>query len=657
MFISKVKPDMKSLLYFFDNKHNFFTKVDVYFTHNDQQLKAVLLWPFRRGVFVPECFEVFYNGGWHPKKGQHFVHLYAEALTVNKQMHELVEKIKASEKAAKLQLERKFNTIVQQVAKQIEHNLNQHVPTVCKVSEDYLYINVTMCIGDIEETGRLEMNNYVHHHTNINEAVAQFAKEYTSKLLEQIPRRKQLHAVNSKPEPIYVTTVPTPNPLAQKDLGQQMLCVSVHCEGYCSTCNEIVIDSVDGNRQINLHHLSYYKGECIVNIVGDNVVCPTCHAVVPKDNVTIVDTNKNELVIKRKLSELTFMGTDKEEIGAIIRTVLYDYTEEMKSFWQAYCFVATQNWDVYSQELTVQELQWALKDHIEHLPNTKQGLLTEIQKLEEKDRQAVWQKANETIVRYYSDITVFGWDIPQAIKLIGQNRAAFIFSNLCMSQDLKEIRARKIGRYFMKYNEEIQRLETMINQQHKQIQELRQESGRLSNKLGQAYERISSLEQTQQTHKTQERNKSDILKIQQLKGLIEELKTEVVSLSSQISHIPEEEELILTEEVTKQEVISRGDVLRGKTILILGGYRDKQVQSKDNYTVITHTARTIDPAFYEALKQADIIIILTRYISHRAMWEAKEFAILEEKVVYYSTFTNVPAILDEVVSKVVDRSS
>ncbi|MFX3625133.1 MAG: DUF2325 domain-containing protein [Ectobacillus sp.] len=92
-------------------------------------------------------------------------------------------------------------------------------------------------------------------------------------------------------------------------------------------------------------------------------------------------------------------------------------------------------------------------------------------------------------------------------------------------------------------------------------------------------------------------------------------------------------------------------MLKGKHILILGGYREKQVQQEQDYTISTHSARTIDPSFYDALKQADILVILTRYISHRAMWEAKEFAILEEKSVYYSTFTNVSAILDEVAGK------
>ena len=55
-----------------------------------------------------------------------------------------------------------------------------------------------------------------------------------------------------------------------------------------------------------------------------------------------------------------------------------------------------------------------------------------------------------------------------------------------------------------------------------------------------------------------------------------------------------------------------------------------------------------DPQYYEYLNKADLYgIILTRYISHHAMWEAKEYAILEQKSIFYSTFTNIPTILKE----------
>ena len=85
--------------------------------------------------------------------------------------------------------------------------------------------------------------------------------------------------------------------------------------------------------------------------------------------------------------------------------------------------------------------------------------------------------------------------------------------------------------------------------------------------------------------------------------------------------------------------------------MILGGYRSKGHIEANGYHVYTHEARNLDPQYYEYLNKADMIIILTRYISHHAMWEAKEYAILEQKSIFYSTFTNIPTILKEAASE------
>ncbi|MFZ0447083.1 MAG: hypothetical protein WAM95_21115 [Bacillus sp. (in: firmicutes)] len=85
--------------------------------------------------------------------------------------------------------------------------------------------------------------------------------------------------------------------------------------------------------------------------------------------------------------------------------------------------------------------------------------------------------------------------------------------------------------------------------------------------------------------------------------------------------------------------------------MILGGYRSKGHIEAKGYHVYTHEARNLDPQYYEYLNKADLTIILTRYISHQVMWEAKEYAVLEQKSIFYSTFTTIPTILKEVASE------
>lgn len=198
---------------------------------------------------------------------------------------------------------------------------------------------------------------------------------------------------------------------------------------------------------------------------------------------------------------------------------------------------------------------------------------------------------------------------------------------------------------------EMKKLQDNLQKQQKQMHEINQENGRLTQKLGDAYKRMSQLEQERFTISDEIRSKDDILKIQHLKGLIEELKGEIDRLSREVVTEEEIEEVDLTNEPVEQEADSLEEILKGKNILILGGYRPKQDIEEKTYTIFAHDARTIGPEFYEYLKKADIIVLLTRYISHRAMWEAKEYAILEQKSIYYTSFTNIPTILNEIVSR------
>ena len=133
---------------------------------------------------------------------------------------------------------------------------------------------------------------------------------------------------------------------------------------------------------------------------------------------------------------------------------------------------------------------------------------------------------------------------------------------------------------------------------------------------------------------------------------MEELKAEVARLSTFIPDAEESKESVqLTEKQNEQKNEKVEEILTGKNILILGGYRSKGHIEANGYQVYTHEARNLDPHYYEYLNKADLIIILTRYISHHAMWEAKEYAILEQKSIFYSTFTNIPTILKEAASE------
>ena len=180
---------------------------------------------------------------------------------------------------------------------------------------------------------------------------------------------------------------------------------------------------------------------------------------------------------------------------------------------------------------------------------------------------------------------------------------------------------------------------------------LQQENGRLTQRLGEAIKELVCWNKLL-IRNLSERNKEDIIKIHGLKGLVEELKAEVANLSTVIPDSKETKESVqLTEKRNEQKNDKVEEILIGKNILILGGYRSKEHIKENGYSVYTHEARSLDPHYYEYLDKADLIIILTRYISHHAMWDAKGNAILEQKPIFYSTFTNIPTILKEAASE------
>ena len=139
-----------------------------------------------------------------------------------------------------------------------------------------------------------------------------------------------------------------------------------------------------------------------------------------------------------------------------------------------------------------------------------------------------------------------------------------------------------------------------------------------------------------------------------LKAFIKELKEELKRLNDLIEPASETEELIEIDERdlenSEDELIE--NVLQGKKVAIIGGMKSKKGQvEKDDVTILFHDGRKIDPHYYQVMQQADIIILITNYCSHSTMWEAKSQAILEDKVIFYETHSNLLLLLNKVSEK------
>jgi len=658
LFISNVKPDYKSMIHFFDNQHNFFTVVDVHFSHRDQSLKAVLLFPYHQETFSPDRMEVLTENEWVPKKGD--PHPYLDALSGHPAMHKLMNKIKSIEKKAKTQLENRFKSVVTKVAMKLKQEIQPFYPIECKVAEDYLSIVTKIWIGTEEITARAETNNYFPHTTNDKEFVEKLSQEYSQMTLNHIKEYIRKKGDAKKPQNVYIGTIPIMNPVAEEEYEHDTLYVSVHTEGYCEECKNTIIDNIHSSITIQLQKLTEHKKDLLIQVVGDTIVCPECSTIIEKEKLVVKDLIYKRVLLEEPIKSLHLLGNmnKQEEMVSLIHSAIDGeeyFTNDQERFWDAFSYIALQSWDVFIAELTRKELIKGLRLFMEDIDDdaSKALLLKKLKKLSltENQKEEFWLSANEVVVQYYLVISLFGWNMSKEMNMIGPNRAEFIFRFLPLQEELNKLRNKQLSELGLKNPGEVKKLQEMMTTQHQQIEGLKQENGRLTNKLGEAYKQISRLEQEQFTVSDEVRNKDDILKIQNLKGLIEELKMEIERLSVEVVQEVEMEEAGLTDEPIEQEEVPIDAVLKGKRILILGGYRSRQSKEEKAYTILTHDTRTIEPRFYELLKKADIIVVLTRFISHRAMWEAKEFAIIEQTPIYFTSFTNIPTILQEVVRK------
>ncbi|WP_318503487.1 hypothetical protein [Bacillus sp. T3] len=655
MQISKLKPDLNSILHFFDVKHNFNTRVNVYFTHNKQQLRAIMLFPLhRKDHFTLEKVEVFHHNQWANKKGDH--QKYGMALSDHYLIVLLGNYISSIEMNAQQQLECRFRDMVSKLASMLKIELQNDYPLEFEVSHDYLSILTQFEVNGERVSGRIETNYYFPHTVNENEFVEEIVKKNTSIIMGKLNQHETIDSNNQINQKVFVTTIPLLNPVSDQQYLQKTLEVFVQSKGYCRNCSSLV--SRKGNLiKIDLLELDRHIDDLLLIIVGDTFECEGCLSQVKKDCVLIKDIHKNELLAERKVKDLGMLGflANKDDINHLLTAAVEHldfFRQHEEAFWSAYTFVALAKWTTFLKELTRKELYHAFDEYFPKLSRneTKESLISKVMALDltEDEKGSLWRKANESIIYHYLFITVFGWDMAKEIGVIGQNRAEFIFQYLPAPNELKPFYKKHELFFAKRSDKQILAVQDTIDLQHQQIRQLQQENGRLTQKLGNANARINELELASFTEPVASRNKTDILKIQQLKGLIEELKSELSQFSKSAEVDDPATEIVLTEEKIEQESDSIETILGGKQILILGGHRARHNQEWNNVKIITHDARNLDPTFYEALKNTNIIVVLIRFISHRAMWEAKEYAILEGKPIYFTSFINIPTILAEV---------
>lgn len=446
--------------------------------------------------------------------------------------------------------------------------------------------------------------------------------------------------------------------------------VTVYFKSRCKNCKTVFRKKVFDYGTLKYKELEQKLDE--TRHVIKQIICPKCGTENSPEDIVYIDELSNVTITETKINYGNLYSTEDEnnikmEEEHRKRFEIFDEKEE--EFWEQYTDYAIANWRDLINELNDFEIEEAFKkmnitSNANTLNKLRREVLNRITIIEEK--QLFWRLANDYFIyQHLLDLGAMGWDITKDIKYYGKKRMRFMILHFPLGEATEMLRTEWIGQIIRKnqgdndflfrrismLTDELNRARNKITDYVHQIDEMKVEKQKLENNLHQAYEDIRNMKNKKITY---QRDPSDISKIHELKSLVSELIRELKEKDRIIDELKPVEEKkgeipFLDESVEK----SKDDlnILEGKTVVIIGGQRKEQAQKNYVCNVLTHTGETLDPKFYQVLKQADIIVILTQFISHLAMWEAKAFAIENDIPIYYTKGLNITKILYELAEK------
>ena len=333
-------------------------------------------------------------------------------------------------------------------------------------------------------------------------------------------------------------------------------------------------------------------------------------------------------------------------------------------FWDGYTAWAMEDWRKAVAELEVPEMVAGYQAvGILLLPGSASvaAWRKAVREMEEKKRREFWQAANTEMIE--KDILwVFpdNWDMEKFIRRYGRERMRYVMLHVPLPEELEKWRTEAIAQLVKKkktgdtgilferigqLGQELDRQRRRSHQLSQLLREERQQKAELEEKLSTLRR---DLERVKEGRKVFLRDADDIRKIRDLKGLVRELRAEVERLNALIPDVEEEPTVTEDEEPQREAEKSEPDLshLEGKTVAVFGRLGD--VEEVEGIRVIYHDGDRVDLSMARVAREADVLVVLTRLISHGVMWRLKEYAADQGKEIRFVRETGVRRILERV---------
>lgn len=447
--------------------------------------------------------------------------------------------------------------------------------------------------------------------------------------------------------------------------------VTVWLKGRCKNCNTTIKRKIFDYGTLPYKVLEEKLDKTQHTI--EKINCPKCSMENSPESIIYFDEDRTMTIVEQKIDYGYLMFTDdshSESMKEEHKQRFEIFKEKETEFWEQYTDYAILNWRDMINELQDFEIKDAftkmnIETHANTISKLRKEVLNRINTIEEK--QLFWKQANDYFIYHHLlEIGAMGWDVAKDIQYYGKKRMRFIILHFPLGEETEQLRTEWIGSVIQKNREdnaflfrrismltsELNRLRSKITDYVHQIDKLKAEKTKLENKLHQAYESINRFENKKFVYN---RDIADIEKIHELKSFVNDLIQELKEKERIIHKLnPDETSTenapVLDENENKEEVTGdKFSMLKGKTVAIIGGRRQEQAQKEYVCQILTHPGESLDQDFYQTLKKADILVLLTQFIPHLTMWEAKAYAIENDKPIYYTKRINIQKILSDIV--------
>lgn len=337
------------------------------------------------------------------------------------------------------------------------------------------------------------------------------------------------------------------------------------------------------------------------------------------------------------------------------------FEQGKEAFWRDYFQDALSEWNAMVGELHKEELEKGLMAVGVSLPEkrTETRLRKEVMKLATvKEKAAFWRAANEGFVMgHLLSLGPMAWQPEEDAAKFGVRRLRSAILHFPMAEVFETLRTEAIGRIVKKergdnaflfrriasLTEELVRIRRKNTEWFHQMERMKRELAEKEEKI----HRLSrELERAREERVKLAGEPEGRRKIRELKSFIRELLEENRRLLSLIPEEEPKEEEEPQEEETAEEPVSL-DVLSGKTLGVVGGMHQKEVE-KCGVKVLFHHGDRLDPDFYRLLDASDILVVIPKLVSHAAMWQAKGYATLEDKPIFFERALNIDRLLENV---------